>query len=913
MSRIKVSLISGNSLMSARVAPVCDPFVVLKLGTTKYISTTKRGVNVKWNEGFIFNLGSYQPILRVECFDKDRIKIGKADNIGSTEIDLSPYLHSLPQTVTAQLKWGTLTLTISDPDSSAHFGNTQLPSQAMQTQARPPQQSTQATTSKPASAAQKPSPSTQPANKPPTPQADSFGYADGDVTTAEQPSQPQWGIHQGKRPPPPFRKGGKRKGKRPPRPHKLTHEQWLKLQNIDLSQTVQLHGSIFAAPPTEVDPEDAPPPVNIQTEQITKAEQDEIQKRWAKFVAYMAKPFNYDSKYKKQLQQLDAMGALNLERVKRDHIPPITINYCCALFFCPYEDLPHTLDLGPVNDAITMAELFISRGFTVVYVCDATPKEYYIWMNWLLENVEKEFVSYFSGHGTQIKDTTGKEADGLSEVMVFYNEKTKFKNTGKSNDKIQAVQGITDETVEDTVMFDLIAGKDYNDTRIVLLSDCCHSGTMFNMDQVPEGGHLMTPPFNVVCVGSAQDSQTAKQTVLGGKESGVFTYNFCQLLKQKPLSTFLDLKSYMGSQIKKYQTIQLTGSSAALYREPILPNVPAGDRIKFAHEVTAQDTGGIPPTAIVEAPKADEQSEIEKQEAKKRWDAFQAEMKKPANYNSKYKKQLQELDAMGAINLERLTKEQIPTSFRINYSAGLFFCPYEDLPHTLDLGPVNDAIEYAKLFIERGYTVCYLCDATPLEYYKWVDWLLENTEKEFISIFSGHGTQIPDTTGREADGLSEVMVFYNSKKKKRATGTAVPKIDPVSGITEETVEDTVMFDLISSKDYPEMRSVFLTDCCHSGSMFNMEYTIGEDGEPITPPYNVICVGSAQDNQTAKQTMLGGKEIGVFTYNFTKLIREKPKTTFNDLKTYMDKTIKKYQTIVLSASAEALYDDPILMD
>jgi hypothetical protein len=64
--------------------------------------------------------------------------------------------------------------------------------------------------------------------------------------------------------------------------------------------------------------------------------------------------------------------------------------------------------------------------------------------------------------------------------------------------------------------------------------------------------------------------------------------------------------------------------------------------------------------------------------------------------------------------------------------------------------------------------------------------------------------------------------------------------------------------------------------------------------PNSPPLNVICVGSAKDEQTAKQTVLGGKESGVFTYNFSEQIRKKPSLTFNDLNDFMKKQIKKYQ-------------------
>ncbi|KAA6369544.1 MAG: hypothetical protein EZS28_034929, partial [Streblomastix strix] len=304
----------------------------------------------------------------------------------------------------------------------------------------------------------------------------------------------------------------------------------------------------------------------------SKVEQQAGKTRWGQFTAEMAKPAAYDSKYKTQLVKLDGMGAINLERLLREQIPPnIQIDNCAALFFNPYEDLPHTLDVGPVNDGILMAQLFISKGYNVVYLCDATPHEYYKWMDWLLSNVEKELVSYFSGHGTQVADKTGKEKDGKSEVLVFYNAKKKKATAGQ---KITAVKGITDETVEDTVMHDLIISKDYPQTRVVLLTDCCHSGTMFNFDQpVPVNGKANAPNtnrINVVCVGAAVDDQTAKQTVQGSIESGVFTYNFNALIKSKAAATFKDLETYMEKNIKKYQTIQLTASDATNLTKQII-------------------------------------------------------------------------------------------------------------------------------------------------------------------------------------------------------------------------------------------------------------------------------------------------------------------------------------------------------
>ncbi|KAH7824794.1 putative Clan CD, family C14, metacaspase-like cysteine peptidase [Monocercomonoides exilis] len=945
MEKIKVTLLSGKGLAPARQAAVCDPFCVVKLGTQKYISTTKVGVNPTWNEGFIFNMPSSNPILHIDVMTKDRIKVTYSVKLDSVDLDLSPFLNSLPSTNVIRLKSGSLTVIIDSADSSSHFGNTKLPSQALQaTQVMPiasgsktsglsssthgsssmgptkpyPTQTVQSATNPkysssqsqfaPPSSSKKPSSTAASCSSTP-----SSGSKWGSGSSSSSVSSSAASVGGGKMGMWTNQASGKIGGgawqylHRPHGPH--CHHHHMKPPK-QAQEDFAKYDNTFS----KLDEEEAwvPPTALPETYEETETEKLEKMKRWAKFATFMSKPYEYDSKYKKSLQQLDAMGAINLERIKREQIPSITINYCAALFFNPYEDLPHTLDMGPINDALLMAELFISRGYRVVYLCDATPREYLRWMDWLLSNVETEFVSFFSGHGTQIPDTTGKEADGMSEVLVFYDETRKKQAKGGAVPKLKAIEGVTEETISDTVLYKLITNKEYAQTRVVLLTDCCHSGTMFNMDQKPENGKLSRPPPCVVCVGSAVDSQTAKQTMLQGKETGIFTYNFVELLKKKPAATFLELQSYMASAIKKYQTIQLTSMNEDLYKDQIVVTLEKGEgelQLEDIDSTILED----PPESITSIPDEDIPSQAEQEIAALRWADFCAELAKPAPYNSKYKKYLQQLDAMGAINLERITRDQIPPNIYINHCAALFINPYEDLPHTLESGPLGDAVLMSELFLSRGYHVVYFCDATPHEYYRWMDWLLDNVETELVSFFSGHGTQVPDTTGKEADGLSEVLVFYDSTRKKKATGANVPKISPVQGITNETVDDTCMFDLITSKEYPQTRVVLLTDCCHSGTMFNFDQSLPKDAHGLTPPMNVVCVGSAQDSQTAKQTVFEGTEAGVFTYNFNKLLKQKPHSTFLELQSYMDKQIKKYQTIQLTGSSPDLYAQPIIVD
>ncbi|KAA6375162.1 MAG: hypothetical protein EZS28_029311, partial [Streblomastix strix] len=86
---------------------------------------------------------------------------------------------------------------------------------------------------------------------------------------------------------------------------------------------------------------------------------------------------------------------------------------------------------------------------------------------------------------------------------------------------------------------------------------------------------------------------------------------------------------------------------------------------------------------------------------------------------------------------------------------------------------------------------------------------------------------------------------------------------------------------------------------------------GKVNAPDTKRINVVCVGAAVDNQTAKQVVQGGLESGIFTYNFAQLEKTTPKMTFKELEDALKKKIEKYQTIQLTASDAKNLTQPIV--
>lgn len=107
-------------------------------------------------------------------------------------------------------------------------------------------------------------------------------------------------------------------------------------------------------------------------------------------------------------------------------------------------------------------------------------------------------VIQFSGHGTQMKDFTGEEADGLDEVIV-------------PSDVASAGFLSDDDLLKNLWLFN-------PKTLIFCIMDCCHSGTMMDLPytympgDVPCADAPMVPASGgprIVCLSGCKDEQTS--------------------------------------------------------------------------------------------------------------------------------------------------------------------------------------------------------------------------------------------------------------------------------------------------------------------------------------------------------------------------------------------------------------------
>eukprot|EP01066_Platyproteum_vivax_P011582 Platyproteum_vivax@DN5255_c0_g1_i1.p1 len=172
---------------------------------------------------------------------------------------------------------------------------------------------------------------------------------------------------------------------------------------------------------------------------------------------------------------------------------------------------------GCINDVTNMREVIMKhydfRGSTDSMVCLTDdvkeplyqPTRHNITqaMQWLVAGAQPGDILFFhfSGHGSQQRDTTGHEADGMSETLV-------------------PVDYMTKGQIIDDVLYSSLVSPLPNGCRLIAFMDCCHSGTSldlpFTFKLVDNRWHTVpNPNFSMADVqlfSGCDDNQTSADT-----------------------------------------------------------------------------------------------------------------------------------------------------------------------------------------------------------------------------------------------------------------------------------------------------------------------------------------------------------------------------------------------------------------
>jgi len=248
---------------------------------------------------------------------------------------------------------------------------------------------------------------------------------------------------------------------------------------------------------------------------------------------------------------------------------------------------------GCVNDAKNMRNLLLRNNYPndsshIVMLTDerGTPGNYkptraniFKAMQWLVQGVSEGDVLFFhfSGHGAQVPDRTGHEADGLNETILPLDYQR---------------QQITDDELWGTLVYPLPAGA-----RLTALMDCCHSGTgldlpfEYKMDtrrntnrfgyansSYPTNGQWIediNPAHSqgdVVLFSGCEDGQTSADTYDQRQAGGAMTQSFISAYEENPYATYPQFMAAINSALKQRrfkQRPQLTASQPFNVKERV--------------------------------------------------------------------------------------------------------------------------------------------------------------------------------------------------------------------------------------------------------------------------------------------------------------------------------------------------------
>jgi len=117
------------------------------------------------------------------------------------------------------------------------------------------------------------------------------------------------------------------------------------------------------------------------------------------------------------------------------------------------------------------------------------------------------FVIYYSGHGTSVDDEDGDEEDGKDEALCFVDEQGQisYETCMTDDDFAEAIVNATEDKA-----------------RIIILTDCCHSGTIADLDKD------IWEDREVISIAGCLDSQTSGDMGKGG----IFTHSLLLAIDQ---------------------------------------------------------------------------------------------------------------------------------------------------------------------------------------------------------------------------------------------------------------------------------------------------------------------------------------------------------------------------------------------
>ena len=170
-------------------------------------------------------------------------------------------------------------------------------------------------------------------------------------------------------------------------------------------------------------------------------------------------------------------------------------------------------------------------------------------------------VIAYSGHGTNVRDTSGDEWDGYDELIVPLDMNL------ISDDEINSIiRANLKSNVNVFTFFDCCFSESILDLRYQYLDTMKNRKTIMNSNYSELAG-------NLVCISGCQDNQTSADAYINGRFNGALTWAFIQSIKSIIRPNWLDLLNNMKTllnvnrytQIPQMSSGKLLGGASKLF------------------------------------------------------------------------------------------------------------------------------------------------------------------------------------------------------------------------------------------------------------------------------------------------------------------------------------------------------------
>jgi hypothetical protein len=274
-----------------------------------------------------------------------------------------------------------------------------------------------------------------------------------------------------------------------------------------------------------------------------------------KYIKQKSTAFNkLKQQYISSLNALKKQYNNDINKIKNLIVPPNIKpgkNLSALLVGINYNNTPYKL-YGCISDANYMLELLQNNNFKYMQILtDNTtvkPTKNIILSKFtdLLSNAKSGDVVFFfySGHGSQLKDTNGDEITGMDQLICPIDFKMILDDELKNIIKTHLKPGVT----------------------LISLFDSCFSGSVLDLryqyydslqnNELTENPNEIETNGQVIMLSGCNDTQTSADTTINNVERGAVTWAFIRSLQENSNLTWRQLLLNMRSLLSQHQYTQ---------------------------------------------------------------------------------------------------------------------------------------------------------------------------------------------------------------------------------------------------------------------------------------------------------------------------------------------------------------------